>query len=338
MAWGLVITAVVSAGVGLYSANKADKANQSATNLSREDYESRIKAAQEGFAMMQEHYNAAKAERPNLTWEGYSAELVKALNDPKVTAAYAKSKASDFATLSQLAKSATEMNLDNFSKTFDDLNGGKGREILTARQDLALNDDTAARVTRAYELRAPQIGAGTVRYDEKGKLIEGQRADKQVFTTAYETVVDTNRERLANLTALERDRSQTALSQQERAKDFMSFYDSTGFKATAFQEQRNQQLDFQKMDEMQAFQLMSTFASAASGITPVQPQLQDTSRYSAMIGQAATSFASAYANNASKNNTANSGGETTQYGSGSTQYQGQTGTGYYLPSQDSVYG
>ena len=326
MTWVNVAVGVASIAVGAYSANKANKANEAGQQASIDDYNKRVAEAQKGFAIMEQNYNNAKAERPDLTWEAYSAGLVKALNDPALTKAYADSKADDFKHLEVLAKRATTDNSETFKQTFDFISNGKGKEITDQRNELVLNDDVEARVKRAYELRAPQIGAGTVRYDSKGNLIEGQRADKQVFTTAYEETVAANRERLANLSALERERSSTAASQQQRASDFMSFYDATGLKATAFDKNRTENIDFAKLDQMQAFQLMNTFAQASLGITATQPQYQDPSKGYAMAAQGLTAAAAgyaSYANNKQANANSSTGGSTSMssgvYGSSGTK-------------------
>lgn len=322
MTWAYIAVGVVSVAVGAYSSSQATKANKEGAQASRDDYNRRIAEAQKGFAIMEQNYNAAKAERPDLTWESYSAGLVKSLNDPVLTKAYADSKAEDFKRLEVLAKRATTDNAETFKQTFDFVSNGKGAEIINQRNDLVLNDNVEARVKRAYELRAPQIGAGTVRYDSKGNLIEGQRADKQVFSTAYEETVAANRERLANLSALERDRSSTAASQQQRASDFMSFYDATGLKATAFDKNRTENIDFAKLDQMQAFQLMNTFAQASLGITATQPQYQDPSKGYAIAAQGLTAAAAGYANNKQANANSSTGGSTSMssgvYGSSGT--------------------
>lgn len=318
MTWAYVAVGVASIAVGAISSANANKANKAGQQASMDDYNKRIAEAQKGFAIMEQNYNAAKAERPDLTWEAYSAGLVKSLNDPALTKAYADSKAEDFKRLEVLAKRATTDNATTFKETFDSVSNGKGAEIINQRNDLVLNDDVEARVKRAYELRAPQIGAGTVRYDSKGKLIEGQRADKQVFSTAYEETVAANRERLANLSALERDRSSTAASQQQRASDFMSFYDATGLKATAFDKNRTEQIDFAKLDQMQAFQLMNTFAQASLGITATQPQYQDPSKGYAIAASGLTSIAAGYANNKQANANSSTSMSSGTYGSSGT--------------------
>ena len=297
--WLLGAAGIGTAAYGISSANKTNKANEQAQQASQADYEARLKAAQEGFAQMQEQYNQIRSERPDLTWQGYVGELITSLNDPNLTKAYAEAKQSDFQVLEALASKATSDNVENFQSAFDKASNGQGKEIIDSRNDLVLNDDTQARVARAYELRAPQISA--VKYDENGDVVQGQRADKQVFQTAYETVVDTNRERLQNISQLERDRTATAISQQQRATDFMPFYDRTGFAATAFDKNRTERIDFQKLDEMQAFELMKTFASASMGITPTQPAYQGNSLAGSLVGSgitaAASGFASAYNGN-----------------------------------------
>jgi hypothetical protein len=308
---GLAISAA-SATYGAYQNNKAQKANEAAYGASQADYDKRIAAAQQGLGAMEAQYNKVKSERPDITWEGYVGELITSLNDPNLKKAYANAKQEDFNVLRSLASSATKDNAENFKATLNSVTNGQADNIVNQRNDLVLNDDTKARYTRALELRAPDIGAGTVKYDDKGQLIEGQRADKQVFQTAYEVTTETNRERLANLTALQRDSSSIAENQKEKALSFMPFYDRTGLAVNAFVDSRKERIDFAKMDEAQAFDLYKTFALAASGITPSQPNYQPAGPGNAAIAEGikgAGSALGAYYTN--KQNSAKSSGGTT---------------------------
>ena len=335
MAW---IYAVVEIGVALYGAyqtSQTNKGNQQAYGDSRADYEARIAAAQKGLAQVEDQYNKVREQRPDISWEGYVDSLVKSIDDPKLRAAYDSAKQKDFGVLRTLAKTASEDNSANFRIALNSASNGKAAEIIDQRNDLTLNNDTKQRFARAMELRAPEIGAGTVKYDEKGQLIEGQRADKQVFSTAYEVQDAVNKERLNNLAQLERDRSSVAASQQEKARSFMPFYDATGLSVNAFADNRKELIDFQKMDEMQAFDLYKTFAAAASGIQPSQPGYQSSAASQALTGQAVTAAGSALASYYKANQTSGSGngsgsGSSTSMSTGTSGSSGTTGGPTYM--------
>ena len=302
MGWIAAIVGIASVAGGVYQNSQQNKFNQNLYNQSREDYAMRLKLAAEGAKLLGDQYNKVQEERPDLTWEGYVGELVKALKDPRLLEAYHNAKQEDFNVLRKLAETASDDNTKQFQKTFDQLSHGKGDEIVDQRNKLVLEDDTAQRYARALELRSPSIGAGTVKYDSKGQLVEGQRADKAVFDTAYETVVETNRERKADLRALEGDRSTAAQSQQEKAKNFMGFYDYTGYSTANFDNQRKQQLEFQMRDEERAFELYKLFAAGSAGIVPSQPGYVSPTGGNELISSGTKLVGSALGNYYSNNN------------------------------------
>lgn len=307
MGWISAIVGLAGTAVGVSQNASASKFNRMMYNQSREDYETRLQIAAEGAKTLGDQYNAVQGERPDLTWEGYVGELVKALKDPKLLEAYHNAKQEDFNVLRKLADTAGKDNTKQFQEIYDTLSHGRGQEIIDQRNKLVLEDDTAQRYARALELRAPQIGAGTVKYDNFGKLIQGQRADKTVFDTAYETVVDTNRERKQDLRALEGDRTAAAQSQQEKAKSFMGFYDYTGYSTANFDNQRKQQLDFQMRDEERAFELYKLFAAGSAGLVPSQPSYVSQTGGNELISSGTKLIGSALASYYGNNNRSSSG-------------------------------
>lgn len=301
MAW--IALAVAAIGAGVAAKGAAD--NKQAQTVSRSDYENRLGLIKAGATQLLSQYNQVVAQRPGLSWDDFVDERVRALNDPNILAAYDNRKQGDFEVLRSIATIATNDNVDNFKTAFDKLSNGKGQEIINQRNDLVLNDDTAQRMTRAWELRAPEVGAGTVRYDPTGKLIEGQSADKKVFDTAYETVVATNQERQQNLAQLERDRTSAAESQQQKATQFMPFYDSTGYITSMDQQSRLERLGFQSTDESRAFGLYQAFAQASAGITPVQPNYQAGDALISSGSQIATGALASYYKNSKSSASSN---------------------------------
>lgn len=293
--WGAVAAAAISAGVGVYQNSRAESANEEATQQSRADYEARVKAAGKAAAEMLKQYNEVVEQRPGTDWNTFARNYIRALDDPSLREAYANAKDEDFAKMREFAEAASEDNVDTLLETFDRLNGGRGQEVLDERTRMVLDIDASDRYARAYELAAPiRTNPSTVRYDTTGRLVEGQRADKQAFDIAQEVITETDRERLANITQLENDRLRASESQQEKALDFLSFYDSTGF-ATALEDQRSsREFALQAIDEQRAWDLFSSFAQGATGMQPVQPNLQSTTAGNELISQGVRLAAGAY--------------------------------------------
>jgi len=287
--------------VGAMQNASAASANERRFNISREDYERRLQMAAETSEELAAAYENIVKERPELTWEAYVREWAQAIDDPQVREIYKRMKTEDFAQIRALADIATIGNIDNFKIAFDELSNGKGEEIINMRNDLVLQDDTNQRFQRALQLRSPAIGADTVRYDSQGRLVEGQRADKQAFNIAYDTVVETNRERLANISALERDRMNAAESQREKATSFLNFYDNTGYSTALFAQNRQERQTFQQLDESRAFELYKMFAGAAAGITPAQPGYLPTDGGNALISSGMNMATSSLGTYASRN-------------------------------------
>jgi hypothetical protein len=301
--WGAVAGLAVS-GIGAWQNSQAQDANEAATRQARDDYERRLRFAAEEAKKMWEQYNKVVEQRPGTDWNTFARNYIRALDDPSLREAYTNAKEEDFEKMREFAKAASEQNFDTLMDTFNKLNGGRGREVLDERTRMVLDIDAAERFARARELSLPgRVGASTVRYDSTGRLIEGQRADKNAFNIAYETIVETDRERLNNLTQLENDRLRAAQSQQQKALDFLSFFDATGF-ASNLEDKRNaMELAFQMSDEERAFQLASAFAQQAAGIQPVQPQLQNNTVGNQLITEGIKMATSAYSDYRTNRNT-----------------------------------
>lgn len=272
-AWASFALAAGSTAYGVSQNNKEEAANEQLKKDAETDYDSRLKLAGKVAKQMEEEYNKIVEDRPNLSWESFIGDKIKSIDDPYLRAFYTKAKAQDFNVMREFAKTATTDNVQNLQQAADTLSGGKWKEITDKRNELVLNTDAGARMARAYELAAPiRTGASTVRYDDKGRLIEGQRADKQAFSLAQEVQTATEQEQKADLRQLESDRLGAAQSQVQKADQFMQFFDPTGY-ATAAESDRTALVHgYQDKDEERQFKLYELFANASSGIQPVQPQ------------------------------------------------------------------
>jgi ribosomal protein L20 len=275
---GAAIAAFASIGTAAYGAyqnKKAGDANEQAQALSRQDYAERLKAAGIAAKELNDQYNEIVKDRPNLSWESFVGDKIKAINDPYLRQFYTNAKKEDFDRMREFAQTATTDNIENLQSAADKLSNGRWKEIITKRDDLVLNTDAASRMARTYELAAPvRTGASTVKYDSKGQLVEGQRADKQAFSVAQEVQTQIEQEQKQDLRQLENDRLNAAASQTAKASQFMQFFDATGYATAAESDRSNLVNGYQAIDEQRAFDIYKMFAGASAGIAPVQPTYQ----------------------------------------------------------------
>ena len=263
-----------TAAYGAYQNNQTANANEEAQALSRQDYAKRLQEAGRIAKELNDQYNQIVGERPNLSWESFIGDKIKAINDPFLREFYTNAKKEDFARMREFAQTATTDNVENLQSAADKLSNGKWKEIIDKRDNLVLNTDAASRMARTYELAAPvRTGASTVKYDSKGQLVEGQRADKQAFSVAQEVQTQIEQEQKQDLRQLENDRLNAA-SQTAKASQFMQFFDATGYATAAESDRTNLVNGYQAVDESRAFDIYKMFAGASSGIAPVQPTYQ----------------------------------------------------------------
>ena len=264
-----------TAAYGAYQNNQAANANEEAQALSRQDYAKRLQEAGRIAKELNDQYNQIVGERPNLSWESFIGDKIKAINDPFLREFYTNAKKEDFDRMREFAQKATTDNVENLQSAADKLSNGKWKEIIDKRDNLVLNTDAASRMARTYELAAPvRTGASTVKYDSKGQLVEGQRADKQAFSVAQEVQTQIEQEQKQDLRQLENDRLNAAASQTAKASQFMQFFDATGYATAAESDRTNLVNGYQAVDESRAFDIYKMFAGASSGIAPVQPTYQ----------------------------------------------------------------
>ena len=281
-----IIVAGGTVAAGSMANNAAEDQNNAMRDASKSDYNQRIAAAQAGLKKINDEFNDILEKRPNTSWTSFIKKKMAAVNDPAVRDFYVNAKEEDFARLQEFANRASKGNVNNLLDAADEISGGRWREFVGKRNDLIANTDAASRYQRAYELAAPVRGdASTVRYDDQGRLIEGQRADKQAFNIATEVQTGIEQEQKQDLRAAENDRLNAAASQVQKAGEFTAFFDPTGYANRLSEEQTALEQGWQAADEARSFDLYKMFAGAAAGITAVQPNYVNPNPGDALIAQ-----------------------------------------------------
>lgn len=126
------------------------------------------------------------------------------------------------------------------------------------------------------QLRSPAIPAGTVKLNREGRLVEGQRADRQVFQTAFEISEAQRDKRFDRLSSVLASDRAVADRQQEKAKDFLDKTDFTSLARDFTAASRSAQTLFQQLDETRQFNLIRDFTNAAFTNQTAQPTFQNT--------------------------------------------------------------
>lgn len=271
-AWATAAVAAGSAAYGVAENEKAQDANEQLKNESKDDYQKRLETAGEWAKKLQDQYNKVVKQRPKLAWSTYVKEQLAEIDDPTVRQFYLNAKQEDFDNLQRFANAATSGNTSNLLKTAEEISGGEWRNYMDKRNEL-INQTTAAdRFIRANELAAPNLtDPSTVRFDSEGRLIEGQRADKQRFNIAYEQQAAAEQEQKQDLRAISNDVLSAAQSQQEKAGSFTQFFDPTAFSAILAGQHDAKVSNYQQLNEERAWSIYDTFTKAAQGIQPTQP-------------------------------------------------------------------
>lgn len=287
MGVGIAAAAVIGAAATTYGVSenkKAGKKNQQLQADSEEDFADRLKVAAKEAKRLEGQYNKIVKKRPNLKWDTYVKEQIRHIDDPMVRELYVNGKQEDFEALRKLASMASEDNVQNLMSAADEISGGQWKTMVQKRNDLVLNTDAAQRFTRANELAAPiREDASTVRYDDKGQLIQGQRSDKQALQLAYETQVASDREQKDDIRTLQQDTLNAAASQQQKASEFTSFFDPSGFATANAQQYNAQKTNWQLLDEKAAMDMYDIFARGAQNMQPTQPNYGPANPGDAMI-------------------------------------------------------
>lgn len=260
---------------GIQSSN-INKENKKRASAATADEERRRAAAGEELARATESLNALRSERPGATFEEWKNEYIKGLTDPVLRENFRKVKQEDFEAATDFAKQASEANIRNFLAGRDVLSQGKAAQITANLNELAMTADSESAVKRAMELRAPFIPTGTVRYDSEGRLVENQRATKQVFNTSYETDLAARDRSFRMQRDLLLDYSNIADRQTEKSKDFLQFASIEPLVRSFAEKALETSIDYSKQDTQNQFDLIKMYAAAQAGVQPTIPQYQST--------------------------------------------------------------
>jgi hypothetical protein len=329
-AWIGLAIAVAGAASSAYGASqnkKAGEANESAAAQARQDELDRRAAAGIELKKAYKAYEDMRKDRPGITFGQFKNEYVKGITDKGFAEAFRAVKEDDFVFAQKIADLATAANVQNFERSAESVSGGAYNQLRDTQNDIALTADSESAVKRALELRSAYIPAGSVRTDSQGRFVEGQRADKQVFTTAYEQDLAARDRQFRMSRDLSNDYASIAERQQERAKDFINFGSlepvARGFVTQAI----NNSVAFQQQDEQNQFQLIRDYTNATYSNQTQTPQYQNPNAYNQMISagiDTATKGIAQYANSSG-------GGKSGSQTSSADSYFGHGGySGSYL--------
>ena len=320
MSWVTVAVGVGTAAYGGYQASKTNSSNEGLANQARSDELKRREAASKELTKAYAAYEKMREERPGVTFGQFKNEYVSAISDPQFADAFRKIKEEDFNFAQKLANQATAGNLASYDLATEAVSGGAYKDLRTIQNDIAKTADTDASVKRALEIRSAYIPAGSVRTDSQGRFVEGQRADKQVFQTAYEQDLAARDRQFRMSRDLSNDYASIAERQQERAKDFINFGSlepvARGFVSQAI----GNAVGFQQADEANQFQLIRDYTNAAYANQQQTPQYSNPNSYNQMIAtgiDSAVKGAATYYNQSQKTQAADAyfgrGGSTGSY-------------------------
>lgn len=306
MPWVSLVVGVIAAGAGAAGTASTNRANKKAAAQAEADEMARREAAsaemQKAFAV----YNGLRKKRKGVKFEDWRNEYAKGIADVGLRNLFQNAKREDFEYAADLAERATNVNLKTFGSSVNALSGGKAGEMRDIMSNIATEADAQSAYKRAMELESTLLPAGSVAYDESGRLVRGQRADKHMFSVAHETAEKQRDIQFRMTRDLFNDFTGMAERQQERAREFLptASYEPIGRGlATRAMETR---VDFQRMDESNQFQLIRDFAAAAMGNQTATPMFQNPGVYSELISKGidtAVRGAATYAsNNAARTN------------------------------------
>ena len=230
--WLGVATVAVGAGTAAYGANqqkKSDKANAANQQAYLKSVQQNEKEARKLFDGFMEGYNSSKERLAGMSLRDYIGRQVQALNDPQLNEAFRKSKDADWDQAQRFADEGSTQNASIFNRIVDEVGGGNYKELLARRDQAILGEDIKSLYAEARRLQAPKQAAGSVRRNEDGEVIGGQRGDKFEFDIST-TEIQKSNDRMfeKSRTAIEDDRV-AAARQQDRAIQFLPMLDYSSF-------------------------------------------------------------------------------------------------------------
>src|SRR5688572_13985327 len=100
---GLII-AGGTAAAGAYQNKKNREANAQARGESMEDYQARLDQAADSARILEKEYNELIKSRPNVSWESFVRNKIRAIDDPELRRFYDEAKEEDFNRMREFAK------------------------------------------------------------------------------------------------------------------------------------------------------------------------------------------------------------------------------------------
>jgi hypothetical protein len=269
-----VATVAVGAGTAIYGANqqkKTSEANQQNSEKYLKAIQQNEREARKLFDGFMEGYNASKERLAGMSLQDYIGRQVQALNDPYLNEAFRKSKDADWEQAQRFADEGSTQNASIFNRIVDEVGGGNYKELLARRDAAVMGEDIKSLYAEARRLQAPKQMAGSVRRNEDGEVIGGQRGDKFEFdisTTAIKEQNDRMFEK--SRTAIEDDRV-AAARQQDRAIQFLPMLDYSSFANNAVVQPFNQAKLSSELAMLQAEANMAANAMSMAFSKPLAP-------------------------------------------------------------------
>lgn len=268
MAWIGALVSLVVAGVGYASSSETESNNEDAKQQSIDEANRLREVAGAELEKAYAQYNKLREDRPGLNVSEFLSQYEQGLTDENVKAAFRRVKQEDFAQAQSFAERGTAGNTKNFLNSLDIVSGGKSAALRDTLNNIALNSDAESLYKRAMELQSTEIPAGTVRYDNQGRLIRGQASDKKLFNIAYDVTAKAEDRQFAKTRDLFNDYQNVADRMRDKTTDYLSFssYEpvARGFADKAM----DTQIGYQKADEAAQLDLIKQYAAASVGIQP----------------------------------------------------------------------
>lgn len=286
--WIGIATVAVGAGTAAYGANQQKKASKA----NKENQEKYIKSVQQNeaearklFDGFMEGYNNSKERLAGMSIKEYVQNTVTALNDPALNAAFRKAKDGDWEQAQRFADEGSDQNVSIFNRVVDEVGGGNYKELLAKRDAAIFGEDVESLYAEARRLQAPKQMAGSVRRDEDGDVIGGQRGDKFEFDISTTAVKEQN-DRIfeKSRVAIEDDRV-AAARQQDRAIQFLPMLDYSGYTAQSVVAPYNQAKISAEIAMLQAEATLASNAMAMAYGKPLAPAQIDSSGAAALTAQ-----------------------------------------------------
>jgi hypothetical protein len=227
--WATVAVGAATAGAGYLSQRETDKANEQNSQKYLDAIQKNEKEARRLFDGFMKGYNSSKERLEGMSLRDYIGRQVEALNDPVLTASFRKARDGDWEQAQRFADEGSDQNVSIFNRIIDEVGGGNYKELLARRDKAIMGEDIESLYKEARRLQAPKQMAGSVRRNEDGEVIGGQRADKFEFDISTSAIKEQN-DRMFEKSriAIEDDRV-AAARQQDRAIQFLPMLDYSSF-------------------------------------------------------------------------------------------------------------